>query len=201
LVLSEQSVPIDHALYQHVNGFGFPVSSGWVGSAALALVLVLAAALWLAHFTRLGAYIYAIGGNAQSARLMGVPVRATTVGIYALSSALAALAGIFYSFYTASGYALAGIGLELDAIAAVVIGGTLLTGGYGSIVGTLLGVLLMGLVQTYISFNGQLNSWWTKIVIGALVLVFVTLQKLLAAPAAPAAPGPASRPASRPATV
>jgi simple sugar transport system permease protein len=196
LVLSEQSVPIDHALYQHVNGFGFPVSSGWVGSAALELVLVLAAALWLAHFTRLGAYIYAIGGNAQSARLMGVPVRATTVGIYALSSALAALAGIFYSFYTASGYALAGIGLELDAIAAVVIGGTLLTGGYGSIVGTLLGVLLMGLVQTYISFNGQLNSWWTKIVIGALVLVFVTLQKLLAAPAAPAAPGPASRPAS-----
>lgn len=142
-----------------------------------------AAALWLAHFTRLGAYIYAIGGDAYSARLMGVPVRATTIATYGLSGMLAALAGILYSFYTASGYALAGVGLELDAIAAVVIGGTLLTGGYGSIVGTLLGVLLMGLIQTYISFNGQLNSWWTKIVIGALVLAFVALQKLLAHPA------------------
>ena len=183
LVVSEQSMPITHEMYRQVNAFGFAIGSGWFGSAAIALVVVFAAALWLAHFTRLGAYIYAIGGDAYSARLMGVPVRATTIATYGLSGMLAALAGILYSFYTASGYALAGVGLELDAIAAVVIGGTLLTGGYGSIVGTLLGVLLMGLIQTYISFNGQLNSWWTKIVIGALVLAFVALQKLLAHPA------------------
>lgn len=178
LVLSEQSVPIDHDLYRSVNAFGVPLGSGWLGSAALALALVLAATVWVANYTRLGAYIYAIGGNAESARLMGVPVRKTTIAIYALSSSLAALAGVVYSFYTASGYALAGIGLELDAIAAVVIGGTLLAGGYGTLVGTLLGVLLMGLIQTYISFNGQLNSWWTKIVVGALVLLFVTLQRI-----------------------
>ena len=179
LVLSEQSLPINHAVYQQVNAFGFAIGTGWFGSAAIALVVVFAAAVWLAHFTRLGAYIYALGGDAYSARLMGVPVRSTTIATYGLSAALAALAGILYSFYTASGYALAGVGLELDAIAAVVIGGTLLTGGYGTIVGTLLGVLLMGLIQTYISFNGQLNSWWTKIVIGGLVLAFVALQKLL----------------------
>lgn len=183
LVVSEQSMPITHVMYRQVNAFGFAIGSGWFGSAAIALVLVFAAALWLAHLTRFGGYIYAVGGDAYSARLMGVPVRATTIATYALSSMLAALAGILYSFYTAAGYALAGVGLELDAIAAVVIGGTLLTGGYGSIVGTLLGVMLMGLIQTYISFNGQLNSWWTKIVIGVLVLAFVALQKLLAHPA------------------
>ena len=114
----------------------------------------------------------------QSARLMGVPVGRTTIQIYALSSTLAAFSGIVFSFYTSSGYALAATGLELDAIAAVVIGGTLLTGGSGYVAGTLIGVMLMGLVQTYISFNGSLNSWWTKIVIGSLVLIFVILQRI-----------------------
>jgi simple sugar transport system permease protein len=110
---------------------------------------------------------------------MGVPVGRMTISIYVLSSMLAATGGIVYSFYTASGYALAGIGLELDAIAAVVIGGTLLSGGVGYVHGTVLGVLIMGLIQTWISFHGSLNSWWTKIVIGLLVLVFIALQRWL----------------------
>ena len=110
---------------------------------------------------------------------MGVPVAATTIGIYAVSSSFAAFAGIVFSFYTFSGYALATMGVELDAIAAVVIGGTLLTGGSGYVFGTLIGVLIMGLIQTYISFNGTLNSWWTKIVIGLLLLFFIAMQKML----------------------
>ena len=69
--------------------------------------------------------------------------------------------------------------MELDAIAAVVIGGTLLTGGYGYMFGTLMGVLIMGVVQTYISFDGTLSSWWTKIVIGLLLFCFIALQQLL----------------------
>jgi simple sugar transport system permease protein len=179
--LSAQSIPIEHGFYDAVNDFGFTLpGGGWVGSATLALIVLLGVAIWFAHYTRSGGYVYALGGNAESAALMGVPMARTRIMVYALSSTLAATAGVVYTFYTASGYALAGVGLELDAIAAVVIGGTLLTGGYGGIAGTLLGVLLMGLIQTYISFNGQLNSWWTKIVIGALVLAFVALQKLLA---------------------
>lgn len=71
------------------------------------------------------------------------------------------------------------MGVELDAIAAVVIGGTLLTGGYGYMIGTLMGVLIMGVVQTYISFDGTLSSWWTKIVIGLLLFCFIALQQLL----------------------
>lgn len=110
---------------------------------------------------------------------MGVPVARTTILLYATSSMLAAMAGIIFSFYTYSGYALAAVGVELDAIAAVVIGGTLLTGGSGFIIGTVLGVVLMGLIQTYINFDGSLSSWWSKIVIGGLLFFFIALQKLL----------------------
>lgn len=179
VVVSERSIPIEHEIYDAINSAGIALPGGAIISAqALVLIIVFCAALVLAHYRRFGTYVYAIGGNPESARLMAVPVARTTISIYALSSFLAALAGIMFSFYTSSGYALAAVGIELDAIAAVVIGGTLLTGGSGYIVGTLGGVLLMGLVQTYIAFNGSLNSWWTKIVVGILVLVFVCFQRL-----------------------
>ena len=82
-------------------------------------------------------------------------------------------------------YPLAAVGVELDAISAVVIGGTLLTGGYGFVLGTFIGVMLLGLVQTYIIFDGTLSSWWTKIVIGALLFLFIVLQRLIFAASAP----------------
>ena len=108
-----------------------------------------------------------------------MPVGRTLIAVYALNSFLAALAGIVFTFYTFSGYALAAVGVELDAIAAVVIGGTLLTGGYGYVFGTLFGVLIMGVVQTYISFDGTLSSWWTKIVIGLLLFCFIAMQRFM----------------------
>jgi galactofuranose transport system permease protein len=108
-----------------------------------------------------------------------VPVARTTILTYTLSSTLAGLAGVVFSLYTKAGYSLSGVGVELDAIAAVVIGGTLLTGGYGFVVGTFIGVMLQGLVQTYIIFDGSLSSWWTKIVIGALLFLFIVLQRLV----------------------
>ena len=176
-ILSEQSIAIDHGFYEAVNDFGIMLPGrAWFGSAAMAFLLIFMLALWLLHYTRTGGYIYALGGNAGSAALMGVPIGRTRVLVYVLSGTLAATGGVVYSFYTASGYALAGVGLELDAIAAVVIGGTLLSGGIGYVHGTLLGILVMGLIQTWISFDGTLNSWWTKIVIGVLVLVFICLQ-------------------------
>ena len=179
-LISEQSIPIEHAFYDAVNGFGLTLPGrAWFGGASMLLLIVFALAIWFAHFTRSGGYIYALGGHRQSAALMGVPVGRTTIMVYTLSSVLAALGGIVYSCYTASGYALAGVGLELDAIAAVVIGGTLLSGGVGYVHGTLLGVMIMGLIQTWISFHGSLNSWWTKIVIGLLVLTFIALQRWL----------------------
>ncbi len=97
---------------------------------------------------------------------------------------LACLAGIVFSLYTSAGYPLAAVGVELDAIGAVVIGGTLLTGGYGFVFGTFVGVMLLGLVQTYIIFDGTLSSWWTKIVIGFLLFLFIVLQRLVFAASA-----------------
>ncbi|HEX5057386.1 MAG TPA: galactofuranose ABC transporter, permease protein YjfF [Gammaproteobacteria bacterium] len=180
--LSENSIPINHPFYSLVSAFGFSLpGGGWIGSQTLVLFLVLTGAMLAAHYTRFGNNVYAMGGDRQSAELMGVPLAATTITVYTLSGFLAALAGIVFSFYTFSGYALAAVGVELDAIAAVVIGGTLLSGGRGYVLGTLIGVLITGLIQTYISFNGALNSWWTKIVIGVLLLFFIVLQRALTA--------------------
>jgi simple sugar transport system permease protein len=142
-------------------------------------VIVLLAGILLAHFTRFGRNIYAIGGNDTAALLLGVPVGRTIIGVYTLSSFLAALAGIVYAVYTRSGYPRAAIGVELDAIAAVVVGGTLLTGGVGYVAGTFIGIMIQGVIQTYVTFDGTLNSWWAKIVIGVLLFVFIVLQRML----------------------
>jgi simple sugar transport system permease protein len=149
-------------------------------NAVLAIFLVLVA-LFMAHNTKFGRTIYAIGGNEQSAILMGLPVGKTKIAIYALSGFCSALAGVVFTLYTLSGYALNGSGMELDAIASVVIGGTLMTGGVGSILGTLLGVLVFGIIQVLIVFQGTLNSWWTRIVIGFLVFLFCFMQRLFEA--------------------
>jgi simple sugar transport system permease protein len=98
--------------------------------------------------------------------------------VYALSGFCSALAGVVYTLGL-SGNPSAAVGLELDAIAAVVIGGTLLTGGVGYVAGTLLGVLILGIIQTAITFQGSLSSWWTKIAIGLLLLIFILLQRFV----------------------
>jgi ribose/xylose/arabinose/galactoside ABC-type transport system permease subunit len=177
-ILSEDSIAIEHDFYDALNTFGISLPGGaWMGVQTLAGLLVLLCIYLLVHHMRFGKSVFAIGGGEHSANLMGVNIARSTIIIFGLSSTLAALAGILYSFYTSSAYALAGVGLELDAIAAVVIGGTLLTGGRGFVLGTLIGVLVMGLIQTYIAFHGGLNSWWTKIVIGTILLSFILLQK------------------------
>jgi len=142
-------------------------------------VAVLVLGTFVAHYTRFGRYVYALGGDEQSARLMGLPVARTKVFIYALSGFCSALAGVVYTFYTQSGDPASCVGLELDAIAAVVIGGTLLSGGVGFLAGTVMGVLILGLIQTLITFKGDLNSWWTRIVAGMLVFLFILLQNLV----------------------
>ena len=151
---------------------------GWLRWLFIAL-LVVVGGMVLAGMTRFGRSVYAIGGGEQSALLIGLPVAATRIGVYALSGFCSALAGVVYTFYMLSGYSLHATGLELDAIAAVVIGGTLLAGGSGYVLGTLVGVLVLGLIQTLIVFDGSLSSWWTRIAIGALLLVFCVLQRLL----------------------
>ena len=84
-----------------------------------------------------------------------------------------------FSFYTLSGYGLNNIGLEIDAIASAVIGGTLLTGGVGNLIGSTFGVLIQGVIQSIIIFQGTLSSWWTKVAVASLLCLFIVLQRLL----------------------
>ena len=179
-VITQDSVPINHEFYGYLTSLAIRMPGGGkLSFIGMLMVLVFVVGAVLAHRTRFGSYVYALGGNATSASLMGVPVVRTTVMIYMLSSMLACLAGLVFSLYTSAGYPLAAVGVELDAIGAVVIGGTLLTGGYGFVFGSFVGVMLLGLVQTYIIFDGTLSSWWTKIVIGFLLFLFIVLQRLV----------------------
>ena len=177
-MLTIDSIPIEHPFYDVLQDvYWLMPGKGRLTLIGTLFLLSVVAGMVVAHRTRFGASVYAMGGGIGTARLMGVNLGRTTVAIYAFSGFMAGLAGIVFSLYTGSGYPLATVGTELTAIAAVVIGGTILTGGSGYVFGTLIGVLTMGLIQTYIVFDGSLSSWWTKIVIGALLLLFILLQK------------------------
>jgi simple sugar transport system permease protein len=114
---------------------------------------------------------------------MGLPVARTKVLIYTLNGFCSGLAGVVFTFYMLSGYALHCKDLHMDAIAATVMGGTLLTGGVGSIQGSIVGVLILGTIQTIVNFQGTLSSWWTRIVVGILIFAFILMQSLLNRPA------------------
>jgi simple sugar transport system permease protein len=178
-LISIESITIDQPFFVTVSQTQIPFLGGFLSPGAIIALVALLLAVWLAHFTSFGRAVYAVGGNEQSAAMMGLNVGATRVGVYALSGLCAALGGVLFSFYMLSGYGLHGQGIELDAIAAVVIGGTLLTGGYGYIAGALSGVLVLGAIQTLIAFDGTLSSWWTRIVIGGLLFVFCVVQRVL----------------------
>lgn len=179
-VLTTDSISIKHPFYTEVSKlvYIFP-DKGRFTFAAGAFLVVLAIGFVLAHFTRFGRNVYAMGGNDTGALLLGVPVGSTTIGVYALSSFLATFAGIVLSLSKRSGDSTIAVGSEMDVIAAVVIGGTLLTGGVGYVVGTFIGTMLPAVIRTYLTLDGSLTPWWTKIIIGILLFVFIALQKLL----------------------
>ncbi|WP_426055089.1 galactofuranose ABC transporter, permease protein YjfF [Janthinobacterium sp. PSPC2-1] len=179
-LISINSITIDDPLFVAMSQTQLQFLGGFVSPGVVIAVATLLLAIWLAHATPFGRAVYAIGGNEQSALMMGLPVGRTKVLIYAFSGFCAALGGVLFSFYMLSGYGLHAQGTELDAIAAVVIGGTLLSGGYGYVAGALSGVLVLGTIQTLIAFDGTLSSWWTKIVIGGLLFVFCVVQRLMA---------------------
>ena len=135
-------------------------------------------AVYLSFFTRFGRTIYAMGNNEQSALLMGLSVPRTKILVYAFSGFCSALAGIVFSTSLLAGYGQFATGMELDAIAAVVMGGTSLSGGIGNVMGTLFGVLIHGTIVSILQFNGTLSSWWTRIAVGVLTLIFIGVQSL-----------------------
>lgn len=164
VALTPVYIPFFHKVYVYATTFVGPI--------------MLLITIYLCFFTRFGRTVYAIGSNEQSATLMGLPVRRTKIMVYAFSGLCSALAGIVFSMALTAGYGQFATGMELDSIAAVVIGGTALTGGVGNVLGTLFGVLIHGTIVSILQFNGTLSSWWTRIGVGVLTLLAIGIQSI-----------------------
>jgi simple sugar transport system permease protein len=181
-IISLEAVPIENPVYKSLGltPIHIPlIPNSYVYIYALVGPILLIVAVYLSFFTRFGRTIYAIGNNEQSARLMGLPAGRTKIAVYAFSGFCSSLAGIVWSIALLSGYGQYAPSMELDAIAAVVIGGTMLTGGAGNVIGTAFGVLITGTIISILQFNGTLSSWWTRIVVGVLTLIFIGVQSFL----------------------
>ncbi|GAA3811678.1 galactofuranose ABC transporter, permease protein YjfF [Streptomyces phyllanthi] len=179
LVISKESISIGDASVSSLAQTQVSLGVGFLSIGAIVALVVLGVAFYVLHYTRFGRRVYAIGGNEQSALLMGLPLGGTKIAVYTVSGFCSALAGLLFMLYIQSGDPLHAVGMELDAIAAVVIGGTLLTGGSGYVLGTLFGVLVLGLIKSIIQFEGTLSSWWTKIATGVLLCAFILIQRTM----------------------
>jgi inositol transport system permease protein len=155
------------------------IGSGSIGGIpflALIFFAVVLLGVFILHFTRFGRYVFAVGGNELAAKVSGVNTDRILIGVYALTGALAGLAGIVLSSRVMSGPPAAGAGYELDAIAAVVIGGTSLSGGVGSMAGTVVGVLIIGVMNNGLDLL-NVSSYWQQIVKGLIIVLAVLLDK------------------------
>ena len=156
----------------------------WIGASdvlgvpvpVLAFVLVFAAAWWVLTHTRFGRHVYATGGNPHAAEVSGVNVRRVRFLVYVIAGALAGLAGMILAARTGSALTQAGVAYELDAIAAVVIGGTSLAGGVGRVTGTLIGALLIGVVNNGLDLLG-VESYYQQVIKGVLIVAAVMLDQ------------------------
>ena len=193
-LISRESISIKNDLISTLAGFKLylkwpneagewvkikPVASIDLNTIVFILMIIIGAIIL--QKTRFGRNVYAIGGNEQSAKLMGLPVARTKVMVYGFNGLCSVLAGISYALYVKSGWNLALQGAELDVISCCVIGGVMLSGGVGYMQGTLLGVLLKATIPAIITFNGSMNSWWAKIFTGLLLLLFIVIQRAVVA--------------------
>ena len=190
-VISLQPISIDHPWHREIRRWSWETPGNrnellWgffdaapVPVSVLVMIVMFVLAIFIAHWTRFGRNVYAVGGSESSSLLMGLPVGRTKILVYTLTGFCSALAGIVFTFNVPSGSSQHGVMLELDAIAAVVIGGTLLTGGVGYMFGTFIGVLIFGILQTAIRYEPGIDAYWTRIIIGLLLLAFIVLQRFL----------------------
>lgn len=177
----EQSVRIAGEDFTYLGrGFIAPALLGDKLPVPILILIVGFAIGWLVlNQTRFGRNVFAVGDNDEAARLMGLNTSRVTVAVYAISGALAGLAGVMLASRLGAGQPVAGTGYELDAIAAVVIGGTLLTGGQGSVLSTLVGVLLLGVVFNLFNLEGTISPWWQLVLRGVILLFVVVAQNRL----------------------
>ena len=162
----------------YLNKKGMMIQPYIYPTVIIALVLLVAAFIML-KYTKFGRSIYAVGGSQQSALMLGLNVRKVKLKAYVLDGFLCGVGSVLFCLNTLGGFVEQAKGFEMDAIASSVIGGTLLTGGVGNVVGTLFGVMIKATIEVFITFQGTLSSWWTRITIAALVCFFIVLQSIL----------------------
>ena len=179
-LISIDTIAIDNPTFVTISSYQIPLGADThISICAIVSLVVVAVFIYLLQYTKFGRTVYAIGGNENSAFLMGLPVERSKILVYVLSGFCSALGGLIFTIYTLSGYGLHCNGTEMDAIAACVVGGILLTGGSGYAIGPMFGVLVTGIIQNLIMFNGTLNSWWTKVAVGGLLFIFIVLQRII----------------------
>lgn len=181
-IINQNSVTISDEFYRFLALTKIPIpffEKAYVYIPSLVGIVLLFVAVYVFFFTRFGRTVYAIGNNEQSALLMGLPVGRTKISVYCISGFCSALAGIVFSISLLSGFGDYAPTLEMDAIASVIMGGTLLTGGVGNVIGSMFGVLINGTIVSVLQFNGTLSSWWTRIGVGILTLAFIGIQSLI----------------------
>jgi simple sugar transport system permease protein len=175
-IVSTHSIKVENEAVLWLQSTRFHLGQWYITPTGIIALVVVAIGAFVMQFTRFGRTIYAVGGNEQSARLMGLSVARVKVAVYVISGVCGGLAGLVFAAYNGAGQPRIGIGWELDAIAAVVIGGTVLTGGRGYVLGSMIGVFVFGTINTVINFMGAEQSW-TRIIVGLLLLVFIVVQR------------------------
>lgn len=175
--LSSYKVELPFGGYVNKKGI---VQMPYIRISVIVALIVVAVIFLMLRYTKFGRSLYAIGGNQQSAALMGLDVKKIKLKAYVLSSFLASIGGICFCLNTMAGTPTQAQGLEMDAISSAVIGGTLLTGGVGNVLGTLIGVMINGTISTLVKSNGKLVSSWANIVTAILLCFFILLQSIFA---------------------
>lgn len=179
-VISTDTINITNETFVKISQIRIPlIGKAFISPSVILALVSLMVFVYIAHHTKFGRTIYAVGGNEQSARLMGLPVDRTKFLVYVVSGLSASVAGIAFALYMLSGYGAHATGIQLDAVAAAVIGGTIMSGGVGFVLGTMVGVLISGIIQTLIMYQGTLNAWWTSIAVAFLLLMFIVIQRFL----------------------
>ena len=162
--------------YTAQNGNLIPAKIEIGALVALAVVILMFLQL---RYTKLGRSIYAVGGNRQSALMLGINVRSTVFWSYVISGVLSGLAGFVFLMHKPAGNASVAIRSEMDAIAASIIGGTLLTGGVGNVIGTFFGAMILSTIQKIIALSPLNASWWQEMANGAMLSFFILLQSVV----------------------
>ena len=176
LALVKTKIQIPFLGYVAQNGNLIPAK---LEIGAVVALLVVIVSFLLLRYVKLGRNIYALGGNQQSALMLGINVRRTRFLSYVISGLLSGLAGFIFLMHKPAGNASVAMRSEMDAIAASIIGGTLLTGGVGNVIGTFFGVMILATIQKIIGLSPLNESWWQDMASGALLGVFILLQSVV----------------------